>query len=160
MAFRVFFAIAAFYNLDVEQIDVKTAFFHGIIDQLLYIEIPKRYEQPWKDQIYRLKKIFYGLKQSLPLWYERLAKFCFTKLGLHCLHANYSILVTDLDVNGPIITTFVDNLNIFALHESGIICHIKKKLTATFEKVDMRLLAFYIGLKVTRDREKRTIKLS
>lgn len=67
MAFRVFFAIAAFYNLDVEQIDVKTAFFHGIIDQLLYIEIPKRYEQPWKDQIYRLKKIFYGLKQSLPL---------------------------------------------------------------------------------------------
>ena len=45
MAFRAFFAIAAFYDLDIEQIDVKTAFLYGIIDQLLYVEVPKRYEQ-------------------------------------------------------------------------------------------------------------------
>ena len=44
MAFRALFAIAAFYDLDIEQMDVKTAFLHGIIDQLLYIEVPKGYE--------------------------------------------------------------------------------------------------------------------
>lgn len=38
MAFRVLFAIAAFYNLDIDQIDVKTAFLYGHIDQLIYVE--------------------------------------------------------------------------------------------------------------------------
>lgn len=45
MAFCILFAIAEFYNLDIDQIDVKTAFLHGIIDQLLYMEVPRGYEQ-------------------------------------------------------------------------------------------------------------------
>lgn len=32
MAFRVFFEIAAFFDLDIDQMDVKTAFFYGFID--------------------------------------------------------------------------------------------------------------------------------
>lgn len=44
MAFRALFAIAIVYNLDIEQIDVKTAFLHGIIDQVLYKEVLQRYE--------------------------------------------------------------------------------------------------------------------
>lgn len=43
MVFRVFFAIAAFYDLDIDQIDVKTAFLYGDINQLLYIELLKGY---------------------------------------------------------------------------------------------------------------------
>lgn len=45
MSFQALFTIAAFYNLDIDQIDVKTAFLHDIIDQLLYVKIPRRYEQ-------------------------------------------------------------------------------------------------------------------
>ena len=44
MVFWTLFAIAAFYDLNIEQMDVKTAFFHGIIDQVFYIKMPKRYE--------------------------------------------------------------------------------------------------------------------
>ncbi len=44
MAFRALFAIAVFYDLDIEQMDVKTAFLHGIIDQLLYMEVPRGYK--------------------------------------------------------------------------------------------------------------------
>ena len=43
MAFRVLFAIAAFYDLDIHQMDVKTAFLYGEIDQLLFVETPKGY---------------------------------------------------------------------------------------------------------------------
>lgn len=39
MAFRVLFAIAVFLDLDIDQMDVKTAFFHSLIDQLVYVEI-------------------------------------------------------------------------------------------------------------------------
>lgn len=40
IVFWALFAIAAFYNLNIKQIDIKTAFFYGIIDQPLYIKIP------------------------------------------------------------------------------------------------------------------------
>ena len=160
MAFRALFAIAAFYNLDIEQMDVKTEFLHGIIDQLLYVEVPRGYEQEWKDQICRLRRALYGLKQSPRLWYERLSNFLLTKLGLHRLHADHSIFVTPQGVQGPIVTTFVDDLNIFTPAGSGIMKRVKEELAAAFDIVDMGPLAFYVGLKVTRDRERKTIKLS
>ncbi len=37
MAFRVFFAITAYYDLNIDQIDVKTSFLYGMIDQLVYV---------------------------------------------------------------------------------------------------------------------------
>lgn len=45
IAFQALFAITAFYNLDIEQIDIKIAFFYSIIDQLFYVEVLKKYEQ-------------------------------------------------------------------------------------------------------------------
>ena len=149
MAFQALFAITAFYDLDIEQMDVKTAFLHGIIDQLVYVEVPKGYEDQWKNQVCLLKKALYGLKQSPRLWYERLAEFLFTKLGFQRIHADHSIFVTNEGVRGPIITTFVDDLNIFAPRGSGIISRIKSELAAAFDMVDMGPLAFYVGLKVT-----------
>lgn len=61
MAFWVFFAIAAFYDLDINQIDVKTAFFYKDINQLLYVELPKGYYKDQKDIVCRLNKALYGL---------------------------------------------------------------------------------------------------
>ena len=44
IAFWALFAIAAHYDLDMDQMDVKTAFLYCLIDQLIYVEIPKRLE--------------------------------------------------------------------------------------------------------------------
>ena len=57
MTFRVLFAIAAYYNLNIDQMDVKTAFLYGLIDQLIYVEIPKETEiEANKDMVYKLLK--------------------------------------------------------------------------------------------------------
>lgn len=89
-----------------------------------------------------------------------MTNFLFTKLGLRCLYANHNIFITNQGTNGLIIITVIDNLNILALCDSGIILYIKLELTVAFKIVDMGSLAFYIGLKVTQNREKWTIKLS
>lgn len=44
IAFKVFFTITAFLDLDIDQIDIKTAFFYRLIDQLVYIEMFKDIE--------------------------------------------------------------------------------------------------------------------
>lgn len=63
IAFRVLFAIAAFYNLDIDQIDVKTAFLYGLINQLIYVKMPKSTETDAnKNMICKLFKTLYGLK--------------------------------------------------------------------------------------------------
>ena len=92
--------------------------------------------------------------------YERLAEFLLIKLGLHQLHVDLSIFLTSQGVQGPIITTIVDDLIIFAPKGSKIIKRIKEELAAAFDMVDIGPLAFYVCLKVSCDRKQKTIKLS
>lgn len=161
MAFRVLFAIAAFYDLQIDQMDVKTAFLYGLIDQLIYVEIPKGMEtEANKNMVCKLLKALYGLKQSPRLWYERLSAFLLERLGLKRTHADHSIFITEAGLNGPIVSTFVDDIKIMGIKESGFIRRVKEELTAAFSMVDMGPISFYLGLKVERDRQKRTIKLS
>lgn len=62
IAFYVLFAIAAFYDLDIDQMDVKTAFLYRNIDQLFYVELPKGYHKDQEYMVCRLNKALYGLK--------------------------------------------------------------------------------------------------
>lgn len=63
MAFRVLFAIKAFFNLDINQMDIKMAFLYGFIDQLVYINIPKTSKTEANcKMICKLLKTLYSLK--------------------------------------------------------------------------------------------------
>ena len=155
------FAIAAYYDLDIDQIDVKTAFLYGLIDQLIYVQIPKRSEDATnKGMVCKLLKALYGLKQAPRLWYERLSKFLLEKLGLQRINADHSIFVTSTGINGPIVSKFVNDIKFMGPKGTGYIERVKAELAAAFEMVDMGPISFYLGLKVERDRQKRTLKLS
>lgn len=74
--FRVLFAIAAYYDLDIDQLDAETAFLYGLIKQLLYVQVHKSLEtENTKNMVCKLLKALYGLKQAPRLWYERLSRF-------------------------------------------------------------------------------------
>lgn len=161
MAFRVLFAIAAFLDLDINQLDVKTAFLYGLIDQLMYVEIPKGSETKTNcDKVCKLLKALYDLKQLPRLWYERLSGFLLEKLELMRINADHGIFVTKKGLDGPIVSTFVDDIKIMAPKRSGVIDRVKQELISAFSIVDIGPISFYLGLKVQCNREKRTIKLS
>lgn len=48
IAFYIFFIIAAFYNRDIDQIDMKIAFLYGAINSFLFIKTPKGYYNNFK----------------------------------------------------------------------------------------------------------------
>lgn len=58
------------------------------------------------------------------------------------------------------VSTFVDDIKIMEVKGSGVIERVKVELAAAFSMVDMGSISFYLGLKVKRDWEKRTIKPS
>lgn len=82
MTFQVLFAIIAFFDLDIKQMDDKIAFLYSFIDQLVYINILKKLEIETNCNIvYKLLKTFYSLKKSLQLWYKSFLNFLLQKLG-------------------------------------------------------------------------------
>ena len=60
---RIVLGIATSMNLEVEQLDVKTAFLHGDLEEEIYMEQPKGFIDKGNDQlVFKLKKSLYGLK--------------------------------------------------------------------------------------------------
>lgn len=63
IAFWVFFTIVAYYNLDIDPMDVKTVLLYSLIDQLIYIKMPNDTKiNVTQDMICKLQKALYGLK--------------------------------------------------------------------------------------------------
>jgi hypothetical protein len=63
MSYKALFAIAAALDLEIHQMDVKTAFLYGNVDEEIYVEQPPEMGDG-TDSVCRLKKALYGLKQS------------------------------------------------------------------------------------------------
>ena len=113
MVFRVLFVVAAYFDLYIDQIDVKTAFLYGLIDQLVYVDITKGSEsKAIQGMVCKLLKALYSLKQSSHLWYKRLSEFLFQKLGLAKINAFHSIFINVAGLDGPVVSIFVDDIKI------------------------------------------------
>ena len=79
-AIRLLFAFACHMNFKLFQMDVKSAFLNGFIQEEVYVEQPSGFENFEKpNHVYKLQKALYGLKQALRAWYERLSKFLMEK---------------------------------------------------------------------------------
>ena len=71
---RILLSLAAHYNWQLLQYDVKNAFLHDDLDEEIYMNIPPRFEGNTGNKVCKLKKALYGLKQSLRAWFGRFAK--------------------------------------------------------------------------------------
>ena len=108
MSYKAMFAIAAALDLEIHQIDVKTAFLYRDIDEEIYVEQLTGLEDG-TGRVCRLNKALYGLKQSPRIWYNTLSTFL-EGLGFTALssdigvftkgHVYIAIYVDDLLVMG------------------------------------------------------------
>ena len=73
---RLMLALSAYFDLELEQMDVKTAFLHGSLDEEIFMAQPERFiERGSEDKVCLLKKSLYGLKQSPRQWYLKFDEF-------------------------------------------------------------------------------------
>nr|GEV69998.1 hypothetical protein [Tanacetum cinerariifolium] len=73
---RLFLAYASFMGFMVYQMDVKSAFLYGTIEEEVYVCQPSGFEDPdHPDKVYKVVKALYGLHQAPRAWYETLANY-------------------------------------------------------------------------------------
>jgi hypothetical protein len=74
---RAVMSLVSFMGWRIHQMDVKTTFLNGIIEEEVYIEQPQGFEVSGKEShVCRLKKALYGLKQAPRAWYSRMMDIC------------------------------------------------------------------------------------
>lgn len=73
---RLLLAIACFLNIKLHQMDIKSAFLNGYLNEEAYVEQPKGFVDSSKpDYVYKLDKALYELKEAPRAWYQRLTDF-------------------------------------------------------------------------------------
>jgi hypothetical protein len=134
---RVMLSLVAFLGLDLDQMDVVTAFLNGLLSETIYMELPDGYKV--KGMICRLLRSLYGLKQSPRLWYQRLDSF------LLSLGFKRSTADPCLYVRGKCwIAIHVDDLSIAGeRHEIDL---VKDYLSNEFKMKDLGTMKTFLGL--------------
>ncbi|GJW49690.1 retrovirus-related pol polyprotein from transposon TNT 1-94 [Tanacetum coccineum] len=75
-AIRLLLAYASFMNFIIYQMDVKSAFLYGTIEEEVYVCQPLGFEDPeFPNKVYKVKKALYGLHQAPRAWYETLSTY-------------------------------------------------------------------------------------
>jgi hypothetical protein len=155
-AWRLILAIAGHLNWEIRQWDVKSAFPNAYLHEEVYIQQPKGFEDPeHPNWICSLNKALYGLKQSGREWEIHL-RGLLQEAGLYPLKTDQSIYLNK--VGDLILLAYVDDLIILS---SGMdkIKDLWGQLAHKIEMKDLGDINEFLGIKVSRNREMRTISL-
>ena len=157
---RTVLVIANKNNLDVHQMDVKTAFLNGTLDKEVYMKIPEGMKcapQLKVKKVLKLKKALYGLKIGPKKWFERFTEEMI-KLGLEN-DLNEPCLFT-WRKNGLfiIVIIYVDDILLTGNDIEKIIL-IKISLCNIFSMKDLGEPDTFLGLKIIRNKEMKEMKI-
>ena len=116
---RILLSIACIMNFKLYQMDVKSAFLNGFLNEEVFVDQPKGFQDPhFSDHVLRLKKALYGLKQVLRAWYDCLTTYLLDhgfKRGqadriLFVKRDEESLLVAQVYVDDIVFGSIIDHL--------------------------------------------------
>ena len=156
---RCILALTAANGWELHQMDVKTAFLNGDLDEEVYMEQPDGYVDPtYLDNACRLLQALFGLKQAPKMWYAKLDDLLKSQgFGNIDPDACPYPLMDDGEI--IIVLVYVDDLLVVASSLAAIY-KIKDALHKRFEMKDLGEAKVILGLEIRRDKALGTLKLS
>jgi hypothetical protein len=149
---KTIIALAAKMKWKLHQMDVKTTFLKGVIEEEVYIEKPQGLEvEDRKSHVCKLRKALYGLKQAPRAWYGQIENFL-TSLGFTKSKVDSNLYFKVMNDELVILLLYVDDL--FLNGEENLITEYKKRLASEFEMKDLGLMHYFLGLEVWKSPER------
>ncbi|KAL0420476.1 UNVERIFIED_CONTAM: hypothetical protein Slati_3070500 [Sesamum latifolium] len=153
---RILLAIAAWYDYEIWQMDVKTAFLNGFVEQEIFMD--EGFTSVGEEQkVCRLQRSIYGLKQASQSWNTHFDEVI----------RGYNIIKNEHDpcvykISGSSIAYLVLYVDDILLIENDVkmLGDIKVWLCTQFFIKDMGEASYILGIKIYRDRSKRMLGLT
>jgi hypothetical protein len=152
-------AVVVARHLALHQLDVKTAFLNGELDELVYMDQPPGYQQGGQDTVCLLRRSLYGLKQALRRWHQRLTQQLESQ-GFRPGAADPSLFIRrpTSSASKPVyLLVWVDDMLLAG--QPADVEAVKVGLAAAFDVHDLGEARHFLGMQVVRDAAARTITI-
>ncbi|MCO6517273.1 MAG: hypothetical protein J6586_12435, partial [Snodgrassella sp.] len=151
-AIRLFLAYASFMGFTVYQMDVKSAFLYGTIEEEVYVSQPPGFVDPdHPDKVYKVVKALYGLHQAPRAWYETLASYLISN-GFQRGKIDQTLFTKKHKKDLLLVQVYVDDI-IFGSTRKEMCLEFEKLMHNKFQMSSMGELTFFLGLQVKQSRE-------
>ncbi|WVZ81803.1 hypothetical protein U9M48_029144 [Paspalum notatum var. saurae] len=151
-AIRILLAFAASKGFKPKQMDVKSAFSNGFIEEEVYVRQPPGFESArFPDRVYKLRKALYGPKQVPRAWYARLKSFLL-KCGFVMGSVDKTLFLLSRGGDTTIVRIYVDDI-IFGGSSHALVSSFAKRMSGEFEMSLMGELQFFLGLQIKQGPE-------
>ncbi|GJW64651.1 putative ribonuclease H-like domain-containing protein [Tanacetum coccineum] len=144
-AIRLFLAYASFKDFVVYQMDVKSAFLYGKIEEEMYACQPPGFEDPYfHDRVYKVKKALYGLHQALRAWYETLSTYLLDN-GFQRGKIDKNLYIKRYKGDILLVQVYVVDI-IFSSTKMELCIAFEKLMHEKYQMSSMGELTFFLGL--------------
>jgi hypothetical protein len=141
---RLILAIVAYMDLELYQMDVKTAFLNGELDEEIYMDQPAGFVADGQERkVCKLKRSIYGLKQSSRQWYLRFHQAVLLN-GFTMIEEDHCVYVKRSKGSFIIMSLYVDDI-LLAGNDKDMIVATKGWLSSNFEMKDMGEADYILG---------------
>ena len=149
---RLLLAVACILNVKLYQMDVKSTFLNGVLNEEVYVEQPKGFENPhFPNHVYKLKKALYGLKQAPRAWYERLTNFLVEK-GYKRGGVDKILFIKSFKSGITIAQIYVDDI-VFGSTVNNKLTEFVEQMKNEFEMSMVGELNYFLGLQVKQSND-------
>ena len=145
---RTIIALASKKNWKLFQLDVKSAFLNGMLDEEVFVEQPEGFiVQGAGHKVYKLIKALYGLKQAPRAWYSEIDTYL--KMSRFKRSASEPTLYTRIDTDGNqlIVSIYVDDI-VYTGSSESMMNEFKREMMQRYEMSDLGLLHHFLGMGV------------
>ncbi|GJR27776.1 putative ribonuclease H-like domain-containing protein [Tanacetum coccineum] len=146
-AIRIFLAFASYMGFIVYQMDVKSAFLYGTIDEEVYVSQPLGFVDPkFPKKVYKVVKALYGLHQAPRAWYATLSTFLLkSRYRRGTIDKTLFIKKDKNDI--MLVQVYVDDI-IFGSTKRSWCDEFEALMKSRFQMSSMGELTFFLGLQV------------
>ena len=151
-AVRLLLAFACMSGFKLFQMDVKSAFLNGIVNEKIYVSQPPGFEDHKHPEcVYKLKKALYGLKQAPCQWYERLS-LCLLSHEYERGKVDKILFIKKARTDIILVQIYVDDI-VFGSSNLKLCENFVRAMQGEFEMSIMGELSFFLGLQVKHSKE-------
>nr|GFC07456.1 putative ribonuclease H-like domain-containing protein [Tanacetum cinerariifolium] len=151
-AIRLFLAYALFMGFTVYQMDMKSTFLYGTIDEEVYVMQPLRFQDlAFPAKVYKVEKAMYGLHQAPRAWYGTLSKYLLMN-GFQRGTIDQTLFIRRQREDFILVQVYVDEI-IFGSSNPQLCREFKGLMHEKLQMSAMGELNFFLGLQVLQKKD-------